>query len=97
MISLIVKKFPGVPVLPVYGNNDMLVNYQIPGGDIVTTYDFFNETHYSWFKDKELAEQTATSFKNGGYYEFPVQNQNLSIIGLNTIYFNYKLREKNNT
>jgi hypothetical protein len=33
--ALINKKFPGVPILPVFGNNDLIENYQVPGyGDI---------------------------------------------------------------
>ena len=37
-----------------------------------------------------------TTFQNGGYYVYPVDD-NLSIIALNTIYFNTKLKYSANT
>ena len=90
MITNIIQRFPGIPVLPVYGNNDMLKNYQIPGEKDVKTVSFFNTTRDIWFKDPGLKNIVAPTFSSGGWYEYEV-NDEFSVLGLNTILFNYNL------
>ena len=97
MINNITERFPNVPILPVYGNNDMLSNYQIPGNYTnpsqgkAETASFFATTRDIWFKDPALNKLVAPTFNQGGWYEYQV-DEGFSILGLNTILFNHKLK-----
>jgi hypothetical protein len=40
------KRFPELPIIPTFGNNDMLFNYQIPGNsekDNITSTEYFDK------------------------------------------------------
>ena len=53
----IASKFPGIPILPAFGNNDMMENYIIPGcsknfsSDVLSGETFFTDIYKIWFED----------------------------------------------
>ena len=98
LTQFVAQKFPDIPILPVFGNNDFMKNYQIPGCDVAnipvpTAADYFDALYKIWFEDipSNLAGKTEAqisaikdNFKHAGYYTYDF-DEKITIIGLNTI------------
>jgi hypothetical protein len=82
--------------LPVFGNNDLLDNYQVPGYGEVSANEYWKIVHEKWFQQPDVASQTNTTFLEGGWFEYKIDSK-LSVIGLNTILFNANLIWKSQT
>lgn len=92
------KYLPDTYILPTLGNNDYLYHYQSP--QVARQEDFYNHLYKIWFEDnpKKLPniENIEKTFKSGGYYRTDL-NDNLSVLGLNTLIFNKKNDESYQT
>jgi endopolyphosphatase len=72
--------FPGVPVLPILGNNDAFPDYQLPTGPTELVENIYSV----WSDHGWLDASNGNTFSNGGYYA-QVLFDDLKIIGLNTV------------
>lgn len=80
-LDLLHEKFPGVPVVPNIGNNDIFPhNIMWPGpNDVIAAYTDI------W--KKEVPEYELHTFQLGGYFTQEVIPNRLAVISLNTLYF----------
>jgi hypothetical protein len=96
--SLFDKYFPNTPVMPSFGNNDCKYHYQAP-------YTVEKEEYYSFIYDIWFNKRTANqkvingtnvmkTFMNGGYYRYDL-NDKLSLLSINTLYYNKKNNNSN--
>ncbi|CAO1627475.1 unnamed protein product [Parajaminaea phylloscopi] len=80
-LDLIHRSFPGVPVVPNIGNNDIFPhNIMWPGpSDVISAY--------SQIWSEEIPEYQLHTFQLGGYFSREVIPNRLAVISLNTLYF----------
>jgi hypothetical protein len=96
IMQMISNKFPGVPILPTIGNNDVKYHYQAPKaadkasyyGDLYSIFFTNVPANAKYSKIGELQ----TSFMESGSYIYDISDT-LSFLGINSIYFNSKNKE----
>lgn len=80
-LDLIQSSFPGVPIVPNIGNNDIFPhNIMWPGPNDVTSA-------YSEIWADQVPEYERHTFQLGGYFSTEVIPNKLAVISLNTLYF----------
>lgn len=81
VLSLVEKRFPGIPIVPNLGNNDIIPhNIMFPGPNLMTT------SYADIWKDHIPSQQYET-FRQGGYYAKEVIEGDLAVISMNTLYW----------
>ena len=88
LTSMVQNKFPGTPILPVFGNNDFSSNYQTPDNEKFHN-EFYKRVYDTWFPKGVNEMKDWNSFKKGGFYSHSIDDS-LEYIGLNTLYFSRK-------
>jgi hypothetical protein len=96
MLNAFKVKFPDTPLLVSIGNNDVLVHYSAPIAADKTMfyndlYDMIFMGHPGNIRQANLAD-IEPKFKEGGFYRYDIGDQ-LSVLDLNSIYFNYRNSE----
>lgn len=94
---MIQDKYPGIPIIPTFGNNDFTLDYWVPW-TASKKGDIFNFLYKLWFTDVKAnmalindaslgntVANTETTFKNGGYYMLNLDAKT-SIVAINSIY-----------
>lgn len=92
-MQVIRGRFGNSLILPTVGNNDNELHYEVPGvREKGGWYDFLYEL---WFEESQstIIQQNLgrirETFFNGGYYRLDINGQ-LSVVGLNTLYYSKK-------
>lgn len=87
------KYFPNTLIVPTLGNNDPKYHYE--GLDLADKDEYFSFLYNAWFNLlpfnsglKNLSEIKNTMM-NGGYYRVDIDSK-LTILAINTLYFNTK-------
>ncbi len=89
----IAKYFPNTKIIPTLGNNDGKYHYD--GLSLEDRDEYYSFYYDHWFTqmpgNKDMASQTEiiNTFKTGGYYRVDIDSK-LSVLALNTLYFNKK-------
>ena len=92
---MIQDKYPNVPIIPTFGNNDFSLDYNVPW-DSQNKTNIFGHLLKTWFNDvpanMALIEKYGNSktdldntFNNGGYYILNI-DEKTSIVAINSIY-----------
>ena len=84
------KQFPGVPIIPTMGNNDMLNHYKSPSEDQKAM--FYGDLYDIWFANTSVSGVRDT-FMQGGFYRVDLA-EGVSVLSLNSILLNSKNSEK---
>jgi endopolyphosphatase len=81
VLGLVEERFPGVPIVPNLGNNDIIPhNIMFPGPNSMTkAYEDIWQDH--------IPQGEQDTFREGGYYAKEVIEDDLAIISLNTLYW----------
>lgn len=81
-LSLVEERFPGIPVVPNFGNNDIIPhNIMFPGPNSMTRA-------YAEIWQKHLSSETQQeTVRKGGYFAKEVIQGDLAILSLNTLYW----------
>lgn len=80
-IDLFDTYLPGVPIVPNFGNNDIVLHNTMPGGPT---------DELQWFSriwKKHIPEDQMQVFLRGGYFAKDLIPNKLGVISLNTLYF----------
>jgi len=91
---MIKDAFPGKPVIPSIGNNDVPIHNSVPCTEGVAKV-YYRELFDTWFTKDEFitgADYSAAkeSFNKGGYYKFNFADSNVAVISLNSMFFSMK-------
>lgn len=93
VIEMLTSAFPNTPILPVFGNNDS--EFHDNPQPVQTQKTFYDFIYNEWFKllpgnvrhlPSDQVAAAYNTFKLGGYYRIDV-NEWLSVLALNTLYF----------
>jgi hypothetical protein len=79
------KKFPGIPILPVFGPTDNLGKYEAPESTALKQ-QLFDDIQKIWFEHLQSKRNIVPTFMEGGYYYYEL-NESFQIIGLNSLYW----------
>lgn len=90
-MDLVESRWPGVPILPVFGNNDMVYTYQPP--NLANKLSYYN----AWYEiflngvsaNSGFASGVESDFDNYGSYRYDVPNSDVTFLNINTMYLNY--------
>ena len=90
-MEIIRKHYPGKPLLPSIGNNDVIVHNNVPCDEIISD-TYYSELFDIWFPvgqepkafDRVEARKT---FMQGGYYRYDFEDKPFSLISLNSVQF----------
>ena len=88
--DLLHETFPGRPIVNTFGNNDFSKD-MIPALTKSHKEEVYGFLAKLWFKDNKFEEnlKTLPNFYEGGYYVKDLaEPKGLSVIALNSIYFN---------
>ena len=74
-----------IPVLPTFGNNDMVVHSQDNSPEL-------NKYYYPlifdiWFSKQDAKPVDPEPFFDGGYYRYDFENRDLSLLAMNTVMY----------
>jgi len=89
VIKRLKRTFPDTPILPGFGNNDVVYHDSVPAFDQKT--EFYDEVYDLWFTNVEANKEILNepeireSFLDGGYYSYQA-SEDLMIITLNSLY-----------
>lgn len=80
-LALVEQRFPGVPIVPNLGNNDIIPhNIMFPGPNSMTNaYEAVWKNH--------IPEDELLTFQDGGYFSKQVIADDLAVLSLNTLYW----------
>jgi len=82
-----------VPVLPTFGNNDVVFHDQATFEDIEQYYTYM----YHLAFDNQVAKPVDhNTFMKGGYYLYDFEDRKISMIAMNTIFYMTKNKSKRN-
>ena len=84
----IIDQNPGIPVLPTFGNNDMVYHNNAPARLQKESMKFYSDMYDLWFGNQET-KPNKNSFLIGGFYRHDLNNTKTSFLCMNTIYFMY--------
>lgn len=76
-------------MLPVFGNNDVTLHYNLPC-DEESSIKFYTELFDIWFPPNSTLmnrELIKDDFLEGGYYRYDIPNSDIAVLSLNTIAF----------
>jgi hypothetical protein len=85
VVEAVKKEFPGVPIIPTIGNNDLLNHYEAPRDDQKSL--FYGDVYDIWFGNSR--PEVEATFKEGGYYRIDLKDR-VSFLSLNSILLNSK-------
>lgn len=89
VMQAIQTAFPGVPILPVIGNNDVQYHNQAPNATDAPSYYADMWQLYVTEVAANSASFTATqlaTFSTGGYYSYQIPGSQVTVICLNGMY-----------
>jgi hypothetical protein len=88
LTDMVEAKFPGTPILPVFGNNDVEKGYQTPNNTKFHD-EFYKRVFEAWFPADKNEMKDWDTFKKGGFYSYSIDDS-LEVLGLNSLYFAFK-------
>lgn len=92
VIASVEKQFPGVPIIPTIGNNDLLNHYQAPKNESEKAL-FYGDLYDIWFdkvsgnSKQPFINTIKDTFMDGGFYRYDL-NSDVSVLSINSILMN---------
>lgn len=80
-----------IPILPTFGNNDMVVHSQANTPELKKFY--LPIVYDIWFKNQKVKPADPATFLDGGYYRYDFEGRALSLLAMNTVMYMRQNRE----